>query len=271
MDEMMGMKQIAINRLRVIAGMLLMAVAPLVSADSMKTKEDNLKSQLDVISSTEKQSISKTACRVLFIGDSITQHGFNPGTVEKLGWDHIAGMAATTERNDYAHQFCAMLQERLPERKVEIYFHTSGGGGSAAQRLSGIDDIKKRIAPQIVVIQLGEHEQEVDGKETFRSNYANLISSFDEQTPRPLVLCAGVWNPGDRRSKQYSGWPARVEAIMREECLKRGIPFASVEKYAVDPTCSGWGESKGVQWHPNDKGHLGYADALIECFDASKK
>ncbi len=230
---------------------------------------DHLKSQLDVVEPMQKKS-SATAFRILFIGDSITRHGFNKTTTEKLGWGHIAGMAATTEKKDYAHLFSAMVQERLPEREVEIYFHSGGGSGSAAQRLSAIGEVEG-LDPHLVVVQLGEHEKAVNGEAALRSNYTQLISAFDAQVPAPLMLCTGVWNPRNLERGEYTGWTATIERIMRDACKKKGIPFASVEKYAMDPTCSGWGTSKGVQWHPNDKGHAGYAFALIECYDRIKK
>lgn len=96
-----------------------------------------------------------------------------------------------------------------------------------------------------------------------------LISAFDGQNPPPLVLCTGIWGPGDGRVTSYSGWIATVERVMSEECFAKGIPFASVEQYALDPACSGTGGSAGVQRHPNDRGHLGYATELVGLFDAA--
>lgn len=256
-----------------ILGKMVVVMCAYAAAGGMNvTAADNeaLKSQLDVVSAAERQSNSEAAYRILFVGDSITRHGFNKNTEAKLGWGHLAGMAASAEVADYAHQFAELMQQRFSDRKVEVYFHTSGGGGSAAERLSAIDDVKP-IAPHMVVIQLGEHEKQATGEEALRSNYAALLDEFLRQKPQPRILCTGVWSPGDGRKASYTGWTARVESIMKEECAKRNIPFASVEKYALDPACSGWGTSKGVQWHPNDKGHLGYATALMECCELLEK
>jgi hypothetical protein len=51
--------------------------------------------------------------------------------------------------------------------------------------------------------------------------------------------------------------------------IKHGeyIPFSSVEKYALNPQYSGCGETPGAKWHPNYRGHVGYANELIKCFD----
>jgi lysophospholipase L1-like esterase len=251
-----------------ILGKMVVMMCAYVAAGGMNATaagSETLKSQLDVAFTVERQSGSEDAYRILFVGDSITRHGFNKNTEKKLGWGHLAGMAASAEASDYAHRFADLVQQRCPGRHVEIYFHTSGGGGSAAERLSAIDDVKP-IEPHLVVIQLGEHEKLATGEDEFRSNYAALLNEFVQQKPRPQILCTGVWSPGDGSKTNYTGWTARVEAIMKEECAKRNIPLASVEKYALDPSCSGWGSSRGVQWHPNDKGHLGYATALMECY-----
>lgn len=118
-----------------------------------------LQTEVDVPSTNSGGSA--TGFRILFIGDSITQHGFNSTTIE-WGWDYVAGMAASAEANDYAHLLGAALQERLPDRDIEIYVHSSGGGGSASNRLSAIGDVLG-IEPHLVVVQLGEHEHEATG------------------------------------------------------------------------------------------------------------
>lgn len=204
--------------------------------------------------------------RVLFVGNSITLHAFSDDTIARLGWTHQAGMAASCEENGYAHRFSAMLRERLPGRDVRCFFHTCGGGGSVALRLSAVDEVRT-VKPDLVVIQMGEHEHEKDGEEQLRNNYRELICSFDCQNPSPQVICIGLWNPDEESSGEYRGWSARVDEVMHKECIVRDIPFISVEKYALDPACRGWGAHPGVRWHPNDKGHLCYANELMDCFN----
>ena len=66
--------------------------------------------------------------RIQFIGDSITRHGFNKDTIKRLKWDHLAGMAASSEDKDFVHLFAAKVQETMPEKKVKIHFKGRGGG-----------------------------------------------------------------------------------------------------------------------------------------------
>jgi len=227
-------------------------------------------SQMDV---ADKQASAKglNDYRILFIGDSITRHGFSKKTVSELGWDHLAGMAATREENDYAHLLSAKIQALMPEKKVDLQFHNKGGSGSAAQRLSAIAEFAN-LAADLVVVQLGEHEKEADGAEALEKNYRKLLEAIRAWPSKPVVICTGVWNPykaGEKKS--YDGWTRKAEDTMQGVCKSMSIPFASVEKYALDPECSGTGTSSGVKWHPNDKGMQGYADAIFAAFEESRK
>ena len=69
----------------------------------------------------DKQQISTVnlqAYKILFVGNSITRHG----VCREIGWEYEAGMAASAEKNDYAHRTVALIQEQMPERKVEFYY-----------------------------------------------------------------------------------------------------------------------------------------------------
>lgn len=59
-----------------------------------------------------------------------------------------------------------------------------------------------------------------------------------------------------------------MEDIQRKFAEEYNAGFASVEKYAVDPSCSGAGENGGVKWHPNDKGMEGYAAELFKVWSS---
>lgn len=199
----------------------------------------------------------KNAFRILFDGNSITRHGVNEDTISRLGWDHVAGMAATSENNDFAHRLGALIQKTMPDRKVELYF-----GGSVT---------KDMPHPDLVVIQTGEHEVPGKTKEKIAELYEKRIMPFYELKPRPLLLCAGIWSPSD--GEPYANWARDVNDTYQAVCSKYEIQYASVERLASDPSCRGWGTSPGVKWHPNDKGMAGYADLLFAAYqrDRAKK
>ncbi len=199
--------------------------------------------------------------RIYYIGDSITRHDFNKTTIEKLGWDHIAGMAASSEDKDYAHLLAANIAKELPDRKIRVFF---GKGHDSVGALSGLA-AAAAYKPHLVVVQLGEHAKPAGSHRKTRDDYEELLKALLALKPRPLILCTGVWNP-QLSNPSYTGWTADVERIQREVCLQQKIPFASVEKYALDPSCSGTGASHGVKWHPNDQGMAGYATELFALF-----
>lgn len=199
--------------------------------------------------------------RIYFIGDSITEHGFNQDTIKKLKWDHAAGMAASSESKDYAHLVADQVRKMVPDKKVRLFF---GAGGDAVKALSGIADAKK-YQPALVIVQLGEHVPSQDSRAQIAADYAALLDALKVLPSKPLILCTGVWNP-QSGLKKYNGRTALIEEVQHEVCQQKNIPFASVEKYALDPLCSGTGESSGVRWHPNDAGQAGYAKELFLLF-----
>lgn len=240
-------------------------LAAVLASSGLRADESALRSQLDVPTSLKK-SDAANAYRVLFVGDSITKHGTSPAVAKKLGWKHEAGMAASAEASDYVHVFASQLQAASPGRKVEIYYHTLGGSGSVLQRLAAVDQVKV-VEPHLVIVQLGEHEKEADGVDGLRANYARLLAAFRDQPTPPHVIAVGPWAPilGNQNSR-YNGWPGLVEDAMLSVAQEQGVPFVSVRDLADDPLCFGWGESPGVQWHPNDAGHTGYARKIFSAY-----
>lgn len=257
---------------QVVAAVLLLGsipVAPLLRAENAPGDREDYKSQLDVPQAATG-SRDPDAFRILCIGDSITRHGTSEDTQKRLGWDHVAGMAASREENDYAHRLSRLVQDTMPDRKVELYFHTSGGSGTAKQRLSTISEAVP-IAPHLIVIQLGEHEKEADGEASLRESYEALVTSFDQQTPRPLIIATGLWSLSKQEKDEsgrlhYTGWAETIENTMKTICEQHHISFVSVSDLARDPACRGWGEHPGVKWHPNDQGHEGYARKIFEAY-----
>lgn len=243
--------------------------------------QSELKSQLEVFDSPIRKS-APNAYRVLFVGDSITRHGTNAEIKQRLGWGHLAGMAASSLEKDYVHLLAARIQETMPGRVVEIYYDsqaprrplpTDAGqnlrSATVAGKLYQVEGMSV-LRPHLVVIQLGEHDRETVGEATLRETYGRLLDAFRAFESRPEVIAVGIWAPGDRAAGKdyYVGkhWPATVERVMREVCAEKNVPFASVRDYATDPACYGWGESPGVRWHPNDKGMAGYATELFRAF-----
>jgi hypothetical protein len=214
-----------------------------------------------------------SAFRILFVGNSITRHGFNSTTVEKLKWDHVAGMAASSEEKDYAHTFAGLIQPSLPSRKLVLNFASlvPGGDGTSEERLAPV--ISHASEPcDLVIIQFGEHEKQARGIDAMKETYEKLVSLILASPSKPLIICVGNWVPGSGGAG-YTGWGRTVQEAMRQICEKHGLPFVSVEEIAMDPANRGWGENPGVQWHPNDRGQELYARKISEAYkiEAAKR
>ena len=223
------------------------------------------RSYVENLSKLENYKPTKNDFKIYFIGDSITRHHCDKRTIEKLKWKYIAGMAASSEEKDYAHLLAAKIGEMLPNKKICLFF---GKGGNPVKALTGIA-VARAYRPDLIIVQLGEHEKKVylgkGGKKQVRDNYSKLLDELLKIESRPLIICTGIWNISGKNNK-YTWWTAGVDKIQREVCREKNIPFASVEKYGLNPACSGSGEHNGVRWHPNDAGHASYAKELFKLF-----
>jgi len=205
------------------------------------------------------------AFRILFVGNSITRHGKAP---EPYKWNHVSGMAASCEANDYVHLLVASIQKTMPGRKVEPYFDDVNKLRTRASSANPLTD-KVYPRPDLVVIQTGEHEgPKIPTAEVSRIYEDFIVKPYIGLNPRPAILCVGVWYVTE--GQPYSSWVQGINDAYRGVCKKYDIPFASVESLATDPTCRGWGEHPGVRWHPNDKGMKGYADLLFKAYQSIK-
>lgn len=203
--------------------------------------------------------------RVLFIGDSITRHGFNAVTTQKLGWSHLSGMAASNPENDYV---TILTQKISANRKQPVIacFHTYGGSGEVSQRLAAMDQVSG-TKPDLVVIQLGEHEKEQHGQSKLAIDYKKLIQAVKNIKSSPNVIAIGPWSLVPRSpTGNYIGWPGVVDETMQSVAFFENVPYASVGDISALPEASGWGTSDGVKWHPNDLGHALYAERAFRLY-----
>lgn len=222
-------------------------------------------SQLEVVTDLDDVVLKDDEYRIYFIGNSITRHGYNQHTIDKFGWGHQAGMAASSEEKDYAHRLGTMLATRMPDTPVRIYF---GPGSNPIRALNELDQAKS-FQPNLVIVQLGENIKKDMPEDRIRERYRALLGGLQALESEPLVIVVGTWAP--QKGKPYDGRVARIDAIKRELCEAKGLPFVSVEQYAIDPACSGTGKSWQVRWHPNDQGHAGYAKEIYESWQAANE
>jgi hypothetical protein len=244
--------------LRLIIGSLLLAGAANAAAQS----------QLDQPAGCD--TASADAYKVLFIGDSITRHGFNAVTTQKLGWSHLSGMAASNPQNDYVTILARKISVNRKQPVISC-FHTYGGSGEVSQRLAAMDQVSN-TNPDLVVIQLGEHEKELNGQSKLAVEYQKLIQAAKKIESGPNVIAVGPWSLAPRTpTGDYFGWPGVVDETMQSVALFESIPYATVRDISALPEASGWGSAEGVKWHPNDLGHTIYAERIYRLYLRANK
>lgn len=205
------------------------------------------------------------AYRILFIGDSITLHGFNDWTIQHLGWSHLSGMAASSRQSDYASLLSRKISHARGQPTVACY-HTAGGSGAVAQRLQALDTVAS-TQPNLVVIQLGEHEDPAQGAQRLREDYKKLIEAVRAMPSQPSVIAVGPWSLTlQDGAGHYNGWTGVVDRTMVAVAAEERVPYASVADIAAIPAAHGAGTSEGVRWHPNDYGQSLYAEQLFALY-----
>ncbi len=239
-----------------VAGIIFLTVQTVARADEMRSELPS-----DTATPTT-QAVNEY--RILFIGNSITRHGTNEGIRERLKWDHVAGMAATSEDKDFAHILTARIQAVMPDRKVVPQFSgiAPGGKGAPEERAGGLAAKLKDVQADLVIFQHGEHEQANIGQEQMEKTYRLVLDVLAAIPSHPHMICVGNWAP--QAGPDYSGWGKILNDTMSQVCAEKKIPFVSVQAIAVDPACRGWGEHPGVKWHPNDEGQRRYAEEIFK-------
>ncbi|RNF73181.1 SGNH/GDSL hydrolase family protein [Pseudomonas putida] len=203
--------------------------------------------------------------RILFIGDSITRHSFSEETIRNLGWGHVSGMAATSDQMDFPGVVSRLIQQDRGQPVVRCY-HTYGGGGSIAERIQGFKNVAD-TKPDLVVIQLGEHDDAEADVYKFRFDYARLLDMAKGMSSNPKVVAVGPWYPSALESKGvYPADQVKIDSEMRSISAFKRVPYRSVSDIASILGTQGRGTSAGVMWHPNDYGHSLYAQKIFEMY-----
>ena len=196
----------------------------------------------------------KGTYRILFIGDSITRHAVNPGTIKDLNWTHVSGMAASSPKTDFVSVLVSKISKER-KQKVVACFHTYGGGGSVASRVSGMPMVQT-TSPDLVVIQLGEHDSALSDPILFHRQYATLVRMSRALPSNPKVIAVGPWAlvPLNKNGEYSDPDAAAVDREMYNVAIEESLEYLSVRDIAQIPEAHGYGTDAGVQWHPNDLG-----------------
>ena len=201
--------------------------------------------------------------RVLFLGNSITQHGPAPA----IGWEGDWGMAASTRENDYVHLLATAIA-KASGAKPEIRFRNIADfeRGHAtfdfAKELQG----DREFGANLVIIAIGENVAELatdEARATYAAAFAKLLAEL-KQPRGPAIFV------------RSSFWPhALKDEIMRKAANDAGETFVDIAKLSADKSLAASAERKiehaGVAAHPGDKGMQAIAAALFMAIEMRSK
>lgn len=178
--------------------------------------------------------------RVLFVGNSLTQH-LPSG---KIGWSGSWGMAASAIDKDYVHVTLKQVIDQGHPVRAELLnlavYEKQEFGGTELGHFPGKFDF--------LVVQLGDNVVgSSEGLELFRSNYVKIVDSSKRMYGVKNLICLGSW----RRNRI-------VDDIISGVCLKKGgtyVPISDIsEQEGSLADASGVRLNYFVGRHPSDLG-----------------
>jgi lysophospholipase L1-like esterase len=198
---------------------------------------------------TASPSRSLSFHRVLFLGNSITEHGPSPS----IGWTGSWGMAASSAANDYAH----VLTAAIPGSTLDVRNISSLETDPAHFVPASIDSSLAKT-PDLVVVELGDNATDVAG---FRSAYGALIAHLTAMRV-PEILCVSTW------------WHSvEIDRAIVETCLAANARYADISGLYPNSINRALAERSfpdpGVGIHPGDRGMQAIADVLLNALTKS--
>lgn len=236
---------------RLLAGLLAAVSFARTSAGAPSDAERNNSAQMNA-APAQSSDVNAGGVRVVFIGNSITLHGSLP----KIGWTNVWGMAASAASNDYVHIVTRGI-EKASGRRADVRVRNLAAfeRGFAKYDLSAVQDLVD-FAPDYLIVALGENVPELKTEEERRAYgaaFSSLLSRFLQRPRRPVAVVRGVF------------WPSPWKDACMERAAKENHATFVKADVANDPSMKAIGLfwHSGVQAHPGDKGMAEIAKRIL--------
>ena len=200
-------------------------------------------------------TFERTYSKVMFIGNSITQHPICSY------WWGVWGMAASRRENDYVHRVMARLQENVPNATYLI--------GNIGRWELQLNDYEWAMVPSelqgtdLVVIRLGENLE------------AEYVSGYADALCRLVAVIRSVISPRFVITGQF--WTnAAKEAACIDAASRTGSTYVQINQYYTEeyiervgnPVYGDDGQThyinnEAVAIHPSDLGMEKIAEAIL--------
>ena len=231
------------------------------AVDAASDAERNNSTEMNAAKDEAAASCVKDGVRVLFLGNSITLHGSLP----KIGWTNVWGMAASAKEKDYVHLVTRGIEAKTG-RTADLRVRNLADFERNFHTWSPAEKLKTEVAfnPDYLVIALGENAPDLptqDDRLEYRKAFKELLGVFmDEKTERPNTVVRGVFWPN--AAKDYE---------MAHVASDYAVPFVQADLGGdASMTAKGLFRHGGVQNHPGDKGMRAIADLILEALFPTK-
>jgi len=232
--------------------------------------DEELKVFNKVSSSLDTCSIGDgTIFRLLIIGNSFSYHG----KMEKIGWYHGSGMAASSMENDFAHILFRNIQKILPDRRVcmQIKNLAAFERGFHTYDLSEFKNANYEKA-DLIIFQLGQNVKFTNEMtpSLFEARYSELVNVF-KGSHNPITICTNSFPPSREKNK-----------VISEVALKTGSFLVDLshldfddQNYAISEENYPGDKSlwlvEGIGKHPGDYGMKNIAMQIFSTVNAALK
>lgn len=192
--------------------------------------------------------------KVLFVGNSITLHGYKP----EIGWYGEWGMAASCQENDYVHRVVSALKEKYgpldyciaQASKWEMNYFES------EQMLEEYYQSARAFEADIVIIRIGENiSREAIQKINCKPYYDKMISFFASNENAKVIVTDNFWKI------------EALDAVFKEVIGENGYIYCQLGDLETDERTMAIGqfEHEGVARHPSDYGMQCIAERILSC------
>ncbi len=191
------------------------------------------------------------AFKLLFIGNSITMHGYRPS----IGWygDNY-GMAASSESKDYVHILMDKIKRIHPNAGYCILqvaeWEFQGHYKEGIESIGGIDTVRD-YKPDIIVIRFVENcPQNAEDNEIFKKIVIELVEYLKTESSKIIITT--------------SFWHHPLDDALRESGRMLGCPVIELGDLGDDESMKAIGlfEHDGVANHPGDLGMQTIAERI---------
>jgi len=192
------------------------------------------------------------------IGNSITEHPI----ATQLGWNHVSGMAASSQSTDYVHVLENSLRASgspnltlLPVNRGSIFEQFYNNGQFPINYNDFTQDIVQAYGSNqvdLLIISISENiNAGLFDQAAFRSGLDSLIGSVPLKPGAMIVLRNSFWAGNDNSN-----------AVLLDYAATKGYRFANLDaiRERADYKASEYASiNAAVAHHPNDAGHAAIA------------